>query len=366
MQTLKRHAITGPQVWDGKAMSRRTDWVFELTDQMRVELDTATDHALQQGIHWQEINTQNFRIPVTAELLAGIADFLESGPGLAKLRGLDLTDLSEPARRIMFNGLGHNLGTPVSMSRQGMMMSDVTDEGARSAERYGVVRSKDDQDFLSSRARVHSTAQLRFHNDRADVVALLCVADAASGGESRLVSVPMIHNVMLKRHPDLLAHLFNDYDRSRLGEEFGDNANWYSIPIFGQQQGYFTAHYSRTFIEAAQLQPDVAKMTASQWQAIELMHEIADEFVFETSQMPGEIQLLNNHIVFHGRTAYQDHAEPERRRLLHRLWISMANSRPLPTSFAVLFREIEAGAVRGGIMPGQVETNDESSARTGS
>ena len=156
-------------------------------------------------------------------------------------------------------------------------------------------------------------------------MALLCVASAAS--------------------------LYGDFHRSRQGEEFGDNAAWYSIPIFAQQQAQFTSHYSRTFIEAAQLHPDVPKMSAEQWQAIELMHEIADEVAFETAQSPREIQFLNNHVVVHGRTEYQDQPEPAAPRLLHRLWISMPNSRPLPASFEVLFRDIRAGQIRGGIAP---------------
>jgi hypothetical protein len=348
---MKTEPITGACVWHGNELSARKDWQFSLTEAMWRELLAATSKAVQRSRSWQAVNRHNFHAPLTAALLDGIATFLEQGPGLARLQGFQLTDLTESERRIMFYGLGQLLGTPVSMSRQGMMMSDVTDEGAASAERYGHVKDERNGDFLSSRARVHSTGKLRFHNDRCDVVALLCVASAARGGASRLASVPMIHNIMLQRRPDLLALLYEDFHRSRLGEEFGDNANWYSIPIFAQHDGHFTSHYSRTFIEAAQLQPDVMKMTDTQWEAIDLMHEIADEVALETAQSPGEIQFLNNHVVFHGRTEYQDHPEPGARRLLHRLWISMANSRPLPASFEVLFREIRAGRIRGGILP---------------
>jgi len=350
-QQQKRQLIDSPQVWHGSNLSKSSDWIFELTNEMWRELKDATRLAANKGLEWVQINRQNFQIPETASYLGRIAEYLETGPGIAKLCGLDLASLTEADRRIMFYGIGQNLGSPVSMSRQGMMMSDVTDEGAQRAERYGHVKGEDNKDFLSSRARVHSTAQLRFHNDRCDVVALLCVARAASGGASRLASVPMIHNRMLEKRPDLLALMFENFDRSRLGEEFGDNANWYSIPIFSEHLGYFTSHYSRTFIEAAQLQPGVTKMSAAQWEAIELMHEVADEVAFETHQDPGEIQLLNNHVVFHGRTTYEDYPEPSRRRLLHRLWISMANSRPLPSSFKVLFRETHAGVLRGGILP---------------
>lgn len=171
MSTKNRQAIDSPQVWDGRSMAGRSDWVFEVTDEIRGELLSATRLALKNATGWAQINRANFRVPVTANFLKEIAEFLETGPGIAKIRGIDLAHLTETERRIMFYGIGQHLGTPVSMSREGMMMSDVTDEGVLSAERYGHVKDENNEAFLSSRARVHSTGQLRFHNDRCDVVA---------------------------------------------------------------------------------------------------------------------------------------------------------------------------------------------------
>jgi hypothetical protein len=38
---------------------------------------------------------------------------------------------------------------------------------------------------------------------------------------------------------------------------------------------------------------------------------------------PGDIQWLSNHTIVHARTAYDDHPEPERKRHLLRLWLSV-------------------------------------------
>jgi hypothetical protein len=38
---------------------------------------------------------------------------------------------------------------------------------------------------------------------------------------------------------------------------------------------------------------------------------------------PGDIQLLSNHTVIHSRTDYVDYAEPDRKRHLLRLWITL-------------------------------------------
>ena len=48
---------------------------------------------------------------------------------------------------------------------------------------------------------------------------------------------------------------------------------------------------------------------------------------------PGDIQLLNNHMIVHSRTEFEDWPEPERRRHLLRLWLNLHNGRPLEPKF---------------------------------
>jgi hypothetical protein len=64
---------------------------------------------------------------------------------------------------------------------------------------------------------------------------------------------------------------------------------------------------------------------------------------------PGDIQLINNHVIYHGRTPFEDDSASGQDRLLLRLWLAMPNSRALPEGHEVLWRTIEAGALRGGI-----------------
>jgi Taurine catabolism dioxygenase TauD, TfdA family len=66
---------------------------------------------------------------------------------------------------------------------------------------------------------------------------------------------------------------------------------------------------------------------------------------------PGDVQIINNNVVFHARKAFRDHPDPERRRLLLRVWLAHASSRPLPQSFADLYGATDAGTYRGGVWP---------------
>ena len=156
---------------------------------------------------------------------------------------------------------------------------------------------------------------------------------------------------MLERRPDLLEELFAPYPRSRFGEEASDASAFYMLPVFALRDGKFTSHYSRTYIEASQENPEVPRLRETQDEALDLLNELANEVSFQMTLQPGDIQLLNNHVVYHARDPFVDDAATGRKRLLMRLWLAMPNSRPLPEDYKVLFGDVEPGALRGGIWP---------------
>jgi hypothetical protein len=121
------------------------------------------------------------------------------------------------------------------------------------------------------------------------------------------------------------------------------------MPIFGMRDGRFTSQYSRTFVENAQGVPGVPPLTTAQNEALDLWAEVCEELCYSMDMKPGDLQLLNNHVVYHARTTYEDDPTPGRDRFLMRLWLSMPNSRALPEGFEALWGSIEPGALRGGI-----------------
>ncbi len=201
---------------------------------------------------------------------------------------------------------------------------------------------------VSSRYKTRTNGPLRFHTDRCDVIALLCARAANSGGASRLVSAVAVHNEILARRPDLLELLYGDYHRSRIGEEAGSESDIYALPIFATEDGHFTTQYSRTFVEVAQGVAGVPPLTAAQNEALDLLQEVAEELCLEAAFEPGDLQLINNHVTYHARGAFEDSAN-DQGRLLLRLWLAMPNSRPLPAGHEILWGAIEPGALRGGI-----------------
>jgi hypothetical protein len=283
------------------------------------------------------VRRADFPLPKLSKRLARIAKELEEGRGMVLLRGLPVGKFSDPETRFIVWGVGAHLGIPVSQSKNGELLGEVRDLGVK----LGTPTSR------GYRTKEH----LRFHTDLGDLVLLLCVRKAKSGGLSRVVSSVAVQNEIMRRRPDLLKLLYENYYHSRQGEEAPGEGPWYAKPVFGMRDGHFTSQYSRSFVESAQRFADVPRLTSAQNEALDLLAQVAEELCLHMELEPGDIQLLNNHVTYHSRTGYEDHEDPARQRLLFRLWLSTPNNRPLPDAERVIWGDTEPGAIRGGVIP---------------
>src|SRR5438876_445121 len=269
------------------------------------------------------------------------------GRGFVLLRGIPVDRYTEGELKSLYWGLGAHLGAARYQNVQGELIGEVRDENRL----YGEVKemSMDAKLGRSSRSKARSSGPLRFHTDRCDVVSLLCVRKARAGGLSRIVSAASVSNTILARRPDLHAALYQDYWRSRQGEEAGGEHKTFAMPVFAVHEGKLTTQYSRTFVEAAQKLPGVPRLSPAQDVALALHAAVCEELAFTMELQPGDLQLLNNHVIYHSRTAYEDDDGPDRDRLLLRLWLAPPNSRALPPGFEVLWGTTAPGVPRGGI-----------------
>jgi len=341
--------LGGIQAWHGTQLAEDDRWRFRLTADDIAAIDAALMALKGREQPWQTLTTADFPLQGLAATLRRIGEELETGRGLVLISGLPVERYDETDRRRLWWGMGQYLGLPVFQDFQGQLMRDITDAREDTDGRFGHrLHARDGTNFVSSKARTLSNGQLRYHTDRCDVVALFCVHAAAAGGESRVTSISAIHDTIFERRPDLLTRLYEPYTRSRLGEEQGGEHDTYDLPVFGVADGKLTSHYSRTYIEAAQEMPGVAPLNEQGWEALDLLAEVADELAFEMTMQPGDMQFLNNHAIYHARTAYRDPPEGPGR-LMHRLWLSVPNSRRLPDDHRVLWGSVAAGVPRGGI-----------------
>jgi hypothetical protein len=345
MQTI-RTPIEGPSAWHGPDLDRSGDWIRTLNEVQAREIAVALDRVRDRPLFG--FGRADFPLPRTAGLLADIGNELENGRGAVRLRGLPVERYTEDELRRIFWGIGCHLGTAVYQNATAEIMGEVRDETRLQTPSFEKVEAGR---VASSRSRSRSTGPLRWHTDRCDVIALLCVRNASAGGISKLASIPTIHNEILRRRPDLLELLCQDYWRCRPADEDGLRPDRvFAMPVFGLCGGKITSQYSRTYVEQAQEVAGVPKLTTAQNEALDMLAAVADEVCLHSPFEAGDIQLLNNHVVYHGRTAYEDDAASRQERLLLRLWLSVPDSRRLPAGFETLWGSAEPGAVRGGVV----------------
>jgi len=341
-------ALTTSPAWVGSELAGSTDWIRPVSAAAIAEWDAALAGLARRGLAWPNFGRDDFPVLTFARELDAVLDELENGRGVVLLRGIPVERYTEHELKNLYWGLGSHLGHIRYQNARGELIGEVRDEIVR----YGAVREGPAADAVlgrSSRSKARSSGPLRFHTDRCDVVSLLVVRTARAGGLSKVVSAVSVAAAIRERRPDLHALLYADYWRSRQGEEAGGEREVYALPIFAEHAGKFTTQYSRTFVEAAQKLPDVPRLSAAQDEALDLHAAVCEELCFAMELRPGDLQLLNNHVVYHARTAFEDTPGVDNDRLLLRLWLAPRNSRALPPGFDVLWGTTAPGAPRGGI-----------------
>ena len=354
MSALRTEPAPRPEAWLGSELTQSTDWIVPVSSRAADEVEAALRSVERRGLSWPRFGRDDFPLPTFSRELEAVLDQLENGRGFVLLRGFPVDRYTLEELRNLYWGLGTHLGSACYQNARGELIGEVRDE----YRLYGEVKETPGDSSLgrSSRSKARSNGPLRFHTDRCDVVTLLCVRQAQAGGASRIVSAVSVADAIRARRPDLHALLCQDYWRSRQGEEAGGERQVYAMPLFAERAGKFTTQYSRTFVEAAQKLPTVPRLTPAQNEALDLHAAVCEELAFTMELRPGDLQLLNNHVIYHGRSAYEDAAGADRDRLLLRLWIAPPNSRALPAGFETLWGTTAPGVPRGGIgQPATVE-----------
>lgn len=328
--------IEGPADWRGPDLVKSGEWIHDWTRDEIAEIERAFVTAKERGRTLETLEREDFLLPTVAGLFATVRDRLEMGCGLQLFRGFPNERYTKDELRLIYWGLGKHLGTARSQSRVGDLLGDVRN--------FGVITES------AGGRGYQSNQRLNFHTDSCDVTGLFVLYVAKSGGLSKLASSVAVRNEIARRRPDLLEILYQPFYWSWNKQESPGEKPYYQQPIFSECDGYFACRYIDGQIKNAQAFPDVPRFTTAQIEARAMIDEYANsgEFNFAMMFEPGDLQLVNNHICFHARTAFEDWPDPEQHRHLLRMWLAMPNSRPLSPAMSTIYQDQRAGAVRGG------------------
>jgi len=332
--------LEGPGAWYGPALAARGGWIEPLLPAEIDELATAAEPWLarveRDARALNELTPADFPLPTFAPRLARVTDELLHGRGFALLRGLPVARWGTHLCAVAFYGLGVHIGRPRTQNAQGHLLGHVRDLGLRSGD---------------PNVRIYQTHERQtFHTDSADVVGLLCLQTAKSGGLSALVSSITLYNELRARRPDLARRLFAPFATDRRGEVPPGAKPYFTIPIFNWYADALSAIYQRQYIDSAQRFADAPRLTPKDIEALDLLDALTDDPALNLTMTleRGDLQFVHNHTLLHDRTAFEDYPEPERRRYLLRLWLAPEGARPLPPVFAQRYGSVVPGA-RGGV-----------------
>lgn len=307
---MARRPQTGPAVWRTADVLSDRSWEFTLSDAQRREIVDAARAAAENGISATTMRREHFPLTSMAQYLRAWNDELATGRGFLLLHGFPVDLLDEPLTELAYIGLGSHLGRPVGQNKAAELLTHVRDE--RLPASAGTVRL------------YRTNARQDFHTDGADIIGLLCLHRAKSGGESKLVSSWAIYNEMLATRPDLLEALYEPVGWDRQGDVPEGAAPWFMLAPIHDLDGVPRVFYLGWYIRDSQQHADAPRLSPAQLEAMALLESLANDptFHLEMDFQPGDVQFLNNGRILHAREAYEDFPEPDRRRHLLRLWLA--------------------------------------------
>ncbi|OHV35924.1 MULTISPECIES: TauD/TfdA family dioxygenase [Pseudofrankia] len=315
--------IEDPACWDAAALqARRDSWELTLTDGEADQLREAVRVASAATGDWRANPYPGVWLAVTEGLDAFFQrceSSLEGGVGIARLRNLPVSrdDADLAYNENLLWAIGSRLGRPVNQMGGGTILAHLRD--LRDPRRGRDTKPEDTND------------PLRHHTDGSDLLALMCVRQAVTGGNSFISSSARTVREIARREPELLVPLLEDYFAFDRNEEQPEGEDPFYLTrlcvIIGRS---ISTRYSREMIEGAQTAPGVPMLTARQRRLMDVFDEISAEGGAEVDFTSGDLMVVNNYSVLHGRSRFHDADDPAQRRLLLRLWIAMHHARPLP------------------------------------
>lgn len=329
--------VDGPSVWRAADLRANESWIWRLNAVDLAEIDAALKSAQQYGKSMPTLCCKDFPLPTLGPRLAIAARDLDTGQGCLLIKGLDVGRYNEDEITDIYWGIGRYLGTPMTQNAAGALVGNIRDSGRTIGEKN---------------VRGYTTKNRMLpHCDPMDIVSLLCIHSAKTGGQSLIASTCAIYNEVCITHPEYLPTLLRGYYYDLRGEGPAGDSNEVTenrVPVFSWWRGQMSCRFHGRSIregmkKAGQL---LQGIDADAVDYVELL-AVDERFRFDMDLEQGDIQVLNNYTVLHARDEFEDWPEQDRRRHLLRLWINLdpAIARPLDPVFAAKNNTGPRGAI---------------------
>jgi hypothetical protein len=299
----------GSRVWRGAEMEQSAQWRFTLSADALMELNDLV--AGNQAATTPSIDREAERI----------REELAAGCGLVVIGGIPIEQYTEAQARVLYTELCKRVGPVLPQTLQGDMLYSVRDEGLTLERDYGRagVRTSKTRDAF----QFHTDSPSRLAGYTPTYIGLFVLKVAMKGGETALVSGDHVHNILATERPDVLERLYQPFWVDRRAESPAGEEPVLPTPVFARDNGRLFVRYLRFYITKGHEWKGVP-LTDQDLEALDALDEVMNRpgVPLRIAPQPGDIQLMNNTFLLHSRTAYEDFAEPERKRHYLRIWLS--------------------------------------------
>jgi alpha-ketoglutarate-dependent taurine dioxygenase len=246
---------------------------------------------------------------VREEMLGLRRSHLQNGFGIVWLTGA-VADLDDLERKNAHWVMMSFLGEPLPQNEKGDRYVYVVDEGQR----------------LSAGGRYHQSNEGgELHTDSPqyeqppEVISLVCVQPAMEGGESKLASAYAVHNSLLRDHPSRLPLLYEAFHFLRK-----PTTNTTVAPIFTYDGKHLGCRYLGEYVRSGYAMQGETLAVTPKGEALAALDAALSraDAVVELSLAAGDVLVLDNQRILHGRSSFRDdpdHVYP--RREMGRLWL---------------------------------------------
>ena len=195
-----------------EAVEQRAAYSVVLLESRR---DDPDHHGIRDQLPLVHVGTRE--LPELGAVLDDMRHELLRGRGFVLIRGVPVQRYSVEEAALAYFGMGTYFGEAVSQNAKGHALGHVYDLGF-------------DANLPLGRG-YQTSSKLHFHTDPADIVGLLCLKTAKSGGLSSIVSSGAVYNAMLEQRPDLVQVLTQTIYRDRRGEIPEGGEPWIDTPV---------------------------------------------------------------------------------------------------------------------------------------
>ena len=299
MDRLSNQVSDKNLAWSAHSLVER-DFSYNLSDNVLSELRKNSSGNYRESLQLKTAMSGFYR------------DYLKEGPGFAIIEGLNPTEFSRNKQEAIYWEMCSILGELLPQNAQGDIRYEVRDMGKtmEAGGRYSETRQ----------SGILHTDSVQWDSPP-DILGLLCLHPAQSGGDSVVVSAYSIHNRLLQENPDLLNVLYEPFPfETRKGR---GEVQLIKKPIFTyNKKDGLRFRYIGTYIPQNSLnseQQDAKK-------ALDRLLEDESLIVRIGILQAGEVNFMMNHRMAHGRGSdFVDYEEPEKKRVMIRVWLKERN-----------------------------------------